>query len=68
MSEEVKALIALQGILRVTFIRAGVDEQMALQLSLEALHLFVTSIAVREEYYQAYEERRRDYCLDAKTQ
>ena len=58
MNQEVMGLMKLQGVLRVAFVHAGIGERKAVELAAEALHLFVTSNAVKDEYYQAYESMK----------
>jgi len=49
-------LMKLQGGIRVAFVRMGIEEDKALDLSAEALHLFMESEVVKDEYLEAYRE------------
>lgn len=47
-------LMKLQGHFRVSFVALGIDEEKALDLSCEAMHLLATSDIIDEQYRKAY--------------
>lgn len=56
MNQMKKELMRLQGVLRMAFMSRGIDEEKALELSGEALHIFVTSDISKDEYRAEYEK------------
>lgn len=56
MDKKLLELMKLQGQLRVAFVKLGIDEVKSLELSSEALHLFLTSPIAKEEYAERYRQ------------
>lgn len=54
MDKATLEIMKLQGKLRIAFIQFGVNEEQALDLAAEALHLLMISGIAKEEYQNAY--------------
>lgn len=54
MDKATLEIMKLQGKLRIAFIQFGVNEEQALDLAAEALHLLMISSIAKEEYQNAY--------------
>jgi hypothetical protein len=54
-SDKMTELMKLQGKIRVVFMSMGIDEDKALDLAAEALHLFLISEVAKDDYRAIYQ-------------